>query len=113
MVGNGNAEWHYFCSENKVRMLGYDPAKHKFVHYSDFTKLVHPDDYEVCMQAMRDLFSGKKDKYEAVYRIKCKDGTYKTFYDRGKISGRRGEEFVVTGLVMDEDYSKASIDLVD
>jgi PAS domain S-box-containing protein len=90
-----------FFSPNKVKMLGYDDPD-KFIHYKHFTDLVHPDDYEPMMQNMRDHMEGKTDTYETRYRIKCKDGKYKTFYDRGKIVVRKpNSDMTVTGMVLD------------
>src|ERR1035437_6135245 len=51
----------------KVEMLGYSPEN--FKHYTDFTKLVHPDDYNRIMDAMSGHFEGKYKNYEAEYRI--------------------------------------------
>ncbi len=85
----------------KTEMLGYEPIG--FNHYSDFMNLVHPSDYERCMAAMRDHYSGKKDKYEVEYRIRNVSGEYRWFYDVGTISKRDeyGDPLVASGLVMD------------
>lgn len=85
----------------KTEMLGYKPIG--FNHYSDFMNLVHPSDYERCMAAMRDHYSGKKDKYEVEYRIRNVSGEYRWFYDVGTISKRdeHGDPLVASGLIMD------------
>ena len=102
------AWWEMECStgnvsfsEQKSLMLGY-PAE-KFSHYSDFTSLLHPDDYEPTMQAMRDHLSGVKKNYEADYRIHTITGEYRWFHDTGGVStyGPDGAPMRVTGLVMD------------
>src|SRR6476660_4777829 len=74
-----------FCSPNKAKMLGRDPAD--FVHYKNFTDLVHPDDYERIMQDMRNHIQGTAELYETKYRIKHANGEYIQFFDRGKIVG--------------------------
>lgn len=38
------------------------------------------------MNAMRAHLSGEKEVYEVEYRIQALDGSYKWFYDRGKIT---------------------------
>lgn len=89
-----------FASPNKAKMLGYDPDN--FVHYSKFTDLVHPDDYERIMQDMQNHLEGKSDIYETSYRIRHKDGHYITFFDRGKIIGKKDHEVIVAGFVFDQ-----------
>lgn len=96
-----------FFAENKAKMLGYDPDQ--FFHYKSFTDLVHPDDYETAMQAMRDHMSGKTDHYETVYRIKTKSGDYKTFLDRGKIVQKKGNEMRIAGVVIDVEPLKRAL----
>ena len=84
-------------SRAKTDMLGYDAKD--FIHFTNFTDLIHPDDKDAAMKAMTDHYTGKKDTYETTYRIKASDGTYKTFHDKGKIVERHGESFVVAGIV--------------
>lgn len=88
-------------NERKARMLGY-PVDH-FTHYTDFTNLVHPDDYEPLMQIMRDHLSGKTDQYEGDYRIRTRSGEYRWFYDVGGISeyAPDGSPLKVSGLVIE------------
>lgn len=90
-----------FFSEAKTKML--NRSKEDFFHYSAFTKLVHPDDYDAMMASMKDHMMGKSDVYEALYRIKHADGTYKRFYDKGTIVSRKGEEIEMAGVVIDID----------
>ncbi|MFZ1812115.1 MAG: PAS domain-containing protein [Candidatus Saccharimonadales bacterium] len=90
-----------FFSENKTRMLGR--SKQDFYHYTDFTKLVHPDDYEPMMQAMQNHLDGKTTTYETTYRIRHADGTYLTFFDKGRVVSRKDGEIVIAGIVMSID----------
>ena len=87
-----------FYSENKTKMLGYTTKN--FFHYSHFTDLVHPEDLPAAMASMKDLITGKTDTYETTYRIRAKDGSYVTFYDKGRIVARQDDEFIVGGIVM-------------
>lgn len=87
-----------FFHPNKAAMLGYSPDK--FVHYTHFTDLLHPEDHEAAMKAMMDHMTGKSPIYETKYRIKHADGTYKTFYDKGKIVQKRGDEIRIAGVVV-------------
>lgn len=91
-----------FFHQNKIKNLGYSNKEiEKFTHYSSFTHLIHPDDYERTMQAMRDHLEGKTDHYEASYRIKSKDGTYHHHFDRGRIVAKVGDNIAVSGIVVD------------
>ncbi len=62
--------------------------------------LVHKDDSEKAMQAMRDHITGKEKLYETTYRIKNKNGEYIKFYDCGQITAKEGENITVIGFVM-------------
>jgi len=85
----------------KATILGYSPER--FVHYSDFTSLLHPEDYERTMQAMRDHITGKVPRYLVDYRICAADGSYHWFRDIGGVtrSNPDGSPQIVTGIVMD------------
>jgi PAS domain S-box-containing protein len=84
-------------SKNKTDMLGYDAKD--FVHFTHFTNLIHPDDHDLSMDAMRDHYEGRKEVYEVTYRIKASDGSYVTFLDKGRIVERTDQGFVVAGIV--------------
>lgn len=93
----------------KVTNLGYDisevPEK---VDYSFFTEMLHPDDYDKTMEAMQSHLDGKAKVYEVEYRIRCKDGSYKWYYDRGKITryDDDGKPQLLAGIVFDITESK-------
>lgn len=89
----------YFFSPNKTRML--DRERENFFHYNHFVDLVHPDDQARIMQDMMNHIEGKVDKYETSYRILASDGTYRQFYDKGRIISRKGKELEITGIVFD------------
>jgi PAS domain S-box-containing protein len=88
-----------FYSPNKARMINREDEQ--FLHHDDFVKLVHPEDEQRIMQDMRNHLYGTAKIYETTYRIKAKDGSYRTFYDRGQIVARKGEEVTVAGIVFD------------
>jgi PAS domain S-box-containing protein len=91
-----------FFSPNKIKMLGYkEKDMLKFLAFTDFTNLLHPDDYDETMQAMQDHIDGKAEIYQARYRIKAIDGKYKVLFDRGRIVARKGKEIAVAGIVID------------
>jgi len=86
-------------NENKAKMLGYE-AKN-FTHYSHFMDIVHPEDYEITMVAMKDHINGIKSSYECEYRIRNSSGDYLWFYDIGKIVENNNGSIILNGIVQD------------
>ena len=97
-------------NENKVKLLGYDIKDFRNVDYTAFTNIVHQEDHEKVMKAMRDHLEDKKKLYEVEYRIKTKNGNYKWFHDRGSIVERnqKGNPLTVKGIVYDITAEKES-----
>jgi PAS domain-containing protein len=83
----------------KAIQLGYDPKD--FKHYTDFTDLVHPDDIDRTMQAMRDYIAGKTRMYQCRYRIKDSEGKYHDYMDQGVIQERDGDNISLFGATSD------------
>lgn len=104
------AWWEWDAITNKVihnprkaTMLGYDPETFYGGGYQGFTDLIHPDDHEEAMQAMRDVLMGKTTLYQSDYRIKAADGKYLWFMDRGIITetDAEGNPARIRGIVID------------
>lgn len=108
-VLNGTATWwqmdlpsgNVFFGEAKAKMLGYPDRN--FKTYKDFMVLVHPEDAEKAMQAMRDHLYGNAKIYETVYRIKNSAGEYIRFYDCGQVIKREGSNVTLMGFVIKVD----------
>ncbi len=109
---SGNlGHWYWNVKSNevtfnplKVTTLGYDQSEiPEHVPYSFFTDKLHPEDYPKTMKAMLDHLHGLADVYEAEYRIQAKDGSYKWFYDRGRITqtDESGRPVFLAGIVFD------------
>lgn len=100
----------------KVTMLGYHPDEFTGKGYETFTELLHPDDYEKTMDAMRDVFAGKKKIYQIDYRIKDSTQRYHWYMDRGAaIAYDQGSITRMRGIVIDLGVEKsigANIDAV-
>ncbi|NDP21910.1 MAG: PAS domain S-box protein [Paludibacter sp.] len=92
--------------KQKAEMIGYSPKK--FSHHVDFMDLVHPEDLEKTMNAMRNHVKGLTEKYEIEYRILSRTGVYKNLYDVGTVSKRDkdGNPQAVSGLVIDNTQRK-------
>src|SRR6056297_1821541 len=54
----------------KVEALGYTMEEMNPAVYQFFTDMIHPDDYEDTMEAMRKHLRGDAPAYEAEYRIR-------------------------------------------
>ncbi|WP_161525885.1 sensor domain-containing diguanylate cyclase [Trichococcus alkaliphilus] len=87
-------QWFWDCPNNivtfnplKASALGYSkdeiPAETGFEF---FTEKLHPEDYDAVMDEMRAHLKGSVPVWEVKYRIKAKDGSWKVFYDRGKVT---------------------------
>ncbi len=93
----------------KVTTLGYEVSEiPEKVDYQFFTEKLHPEDYDKTMEAMQNHLDGKNNVYEVEYRIRCKDGSYKWYYDRGKITkfDDDGKPKLLAGIVFDITDSK-------
>lgn len=93
-------------SARKAEVLGYRPQK--FNHYSDFTTLIHPDDYEMTMDAMRQHLNAQARTYHVEYRIRADDQSYHWFRDTGQVTRRKadGTPLIVAGITNDVTDSK-------
>ncbi len=88
----------------KVTTLGYDMSEVPSpVPYQFFTDKLHPEDLPVAMKAMADHLQGSSDVYEVEYRIRARDGSWRWYYDRGRITLRdvAGKPLFLAGIVFD------------
>ena len=63
--------WRKFTGQSKEEVMGWG-----------WSKALHPDDLEHTVEVWRDAVASKKD-YEAEYRLRRYDGTYRDFLARG------------------------------
>ena len=94
-------------SDKKATMLGYTVEEFPTYVY-DVCDLIHPDDYDAKMKKMEDHLRGATDSWDALYRIKRKDGGYSWYHDRGKISmwTEQKKPLKVIGTVTDVTHIK-------
>jgi len=88
--------------EKKATMIGYEVSEFPTDVY-EICSLIHPDDYEMAMTAMRNHLTGKEAFYKVTYRIRRKDGDYAWYFDRGYVSERDslGNPVKLIGSVID------------
>lgn len=88
----------------KASAIGYMPEDvPERTPFQFFTDKIHPDDYEYVMDQMRKHLSGAIPIWEVKYRIQAKDGSWRTYQDRGKVTERneKGEPLFLKGIVFD------------
>lgn len=74
-------------SDMKAEMAGFKPDEvSKSLDF--WTSRIHPDDFDKTMNAMKLVLDGKKEVYEAEYRLKKKNGGWVKFSDRGEVMER-------------------------
>lgn len=109
---SGNlGHWYFNIQTNsvvfnplKIEAMGFTMAElPESVPYGFFTDRLHPDDYAPTMPAMLRHMDGETPVYEVEYRIQCKGGRYRWFYDRGQITQRDadGTPLFAAGIVFD------------
>lgn len=110
------AWWEWDVAENKVdfndlkaSMIGYDPISLRLKGYQAFTDLLHPDDFEKTMDAMRVVLQGETNLYHIDYRIKAKTGIYHWYMDRGIVMKRDSSNvpLIIRGIVIDLGHESA------
>lgn len=72
-----------FYSERIKTMLGY-PADVPANSTDDWRLRVHPDDIERATALYQQHLKGETEFFEAEYRLRCRDGSYKWVLSRGK-----------------------------
>jgi PAS domain S-box-containing protein len=89
-------------SPRKLEILGFRPDEIEPT-VDAFIDLIHPDDYDAAMTAMREHLRGRRPVYEIRYRLRKRDGGYKWLMDRGRVVARDpdGRPLRVTGAVQD------------
>lgn len=72
-----------FYSDRSKTMLGYDAGD--IANTTDeWLARVHPDDVEQAKSLYIQHLKGQSEFYEAEYRLRCKDGSYRWVLSRGK-----------------------------
>lgn len=76
-----------FFSPQLKRMLGYGPDELEPT-LSSWTDNIHHDDAAQVHRILEDHLSGERERYEAEYRLRNRNGHYLWVHDRGKICER-------------------------
>ncbi|MGX5818467.1 PAS domain-containing protein [Chitinophaga lutea] len=70
---------------------------------------VHPGDVDIHIRSLRQAFRDQADLWEAEYRFRCADGSYKHVHDRARILYENGQPVRMIGAVQDISERKAFI----
>ncbi|MGM0418136.1 MAG: PAS domain S-box protein [Thermodesulfobacteriota bacterium] len=93
-------------SVNVKEILGYsaEEMKSPSIKYSE---LIHPDDIEHILPEVTYNITNHIDAFEQSYRIRCKDGEYRWFYDFTKlVRNEKGELISIRGYLYDQTLQK-------
>lgn len=88
-AGDGVWDWNivthdFYQSPRWREMLGYGPEPSELL----WNKLLHPDDKQHVYGNLDAYLNGETALYEAEFRLRCADGSYKWIAARGKIMSR-------------------------
>ena len=112
-ISNDDPEYSFkYVSEQFANMLGYKTPRELIEASSgSILGLAHPDDIEVGLEDALNQYT-HSDHYATIYRIRCKDGTYKYIEDRGQKVVKEDGTIEHWNLMLDKnDFMHKSIEL--
>ena len=88
----GMWDWDLACGEARhaepyYRVLGVDPRTGDHT-WRFWNERVHPEDQPRVEADLRDVIEGRKELYEAEYRLRHEDGNWRWVLDRGRVPER-------------------------
>jgi two-component system, cell cycle sensor histidine kinase and response regulator CckA len=97
LEGSGDSVWDWDIQADRVyysrrwkEMLGYTEEEIGD-SFEEWTSRLHPDDTTASIQATQHYLSGIVPTYNAEYRLRCKDASYRWILARGKVVARTNE----------------------
>jgi len=113
MQGANEGLWDWNLITDRVY---YSPVWKSMLGYNEnelngdittFENLLHKDDLEFAFKNVKDYLEGSIKKYEAEFRLKHKNGSYRNFLGRGKaIKDSNGKYYRMIGTQVDITQSK-------
>lgn len=102
--GSNDGIWDWNLRTNQVyfsprwkSMLGYEDSEIG-TGFDEWTERLHPEDRERAEQSVRDALEGDDDSYQAEFRMRHKDGTYRWILARGRfLRDAQGRAFRAAG----------------
>ena len=112
-ISNDDPKYSFkYVSEQFANMLGYaTPEELMKASNGSIVGLVHPDDFAAGLADALDQYN-RSDHYATIYRMRCKDGTYKYIEDRGRKVVKEDGTIEHWNLMLDKnDFMAKSIEL--
>ncbi len=112
LEGSGSGVWDWEVQTGEVfftkewrAFLGYRPDELSG-RIEQWRQRVHPDDWQMVQMKLELHLLGLSDHYEAEYRLRCRDGSYKWVQNRGMVvsrdAGNRALRMIGTQLDISE-----------
>ena len=91
-----------FTTPELYQFLGYEPEENPKT-MAELSKLIHPDDYAMVLEALAEHVSGKTAEYYAEFRMLSKAGKWSWVDGIGKViqKNEKGEPVVLIGISRD------------
>jgi len=112
-LANGVWDWRIdsgalFFSPSLKSLLGYGPDEMEPI-LATWKANVHPDDVPVVLASLEDHLQGKRHLFEAVYRLRNRNGHFIWVHDRGQVVewDEAGHPRRAVGMVHDVTDAKA------
>ncbi len=108
LEGSNDGLWEYsfvkgefYCSDRFCNMLGY--SRQDFPGTSVFLRsLIHPEDRKSFEESLSSLLAGETERYEGIFRMKTRDGSYIHTLGRGSLTwGEDNTLLHFTGFITD------------
>lgn len=90
-------------NERWAELLGYRLEELQPFISSRWSERVHPDDRPVVLAILDDHLAGRRDAFQAEYRLRHRDGHWVWVHDRGRIveADESGKALVIAGTFVD------------
>ncbi|TGL63780.1 PAS domain-containing protein [Leptospira sarikeiensis] len=95
----------HHVDENWLKMIGYRLGE-VVPTYEFWNESLHPEDREKTNTAWQSYTRGDVSTYSTVFRLKCKDGSYKWILTRGKIAEKNADGTPVRMIGIHIDISE-------
>ncbi|WP_346356275.1 PAS domain S-box protein [Azotosporobacter soli] len=110
--GSGSGVWDWdvqsgdvFFSNAWKSVLGYQPEE-MAGRVEEWKKRVHPEDWQRVQAKLEKHLAGEEAQYEAEYRLRCKDGSYKWVCNRGMVVARDASGHALRMIGTQIDFSE-------
>lgn len=95
-----------YVSANVTELLGFTPSEMIDEHFV-YAELIHPDDIAMVAGEVSAYMAAKQDAFEQSYRLRCKNGVYKWFYDFTQmVRDETGKIVAIHGYIFDQTQLK-------